>query len=710
MNLSDAVHDATSREPQEVALEDLYHGGGGPLGHVVARLPPRDRARLAAASTALFATLLACVPRAKWASNTPVGRDVLARLHRRGTESAAESEGRESSNAYVGWTVADGACRVFCRPGADPDAPASIVGIEVLKAEPPRPISAEMTGLQFVDVSVKDATWLADDDWLPEGVRVGITHLRGRGGPLRRVPEGLANLQELHLGRSADFFQFGNTDDMSCVLPASSAGRLRTLVIDRAELVCVPETAQALESLAACGCSVLDGNTATPGPQSAFLSESRARRLRKLDLRMSPVRRLPAGMESLEELHLVHCERLVQVGFLPESSARRLRTLDTTFSPVKAFPENMECLESLDVSFCPWLDVDASPGRPWLPASSARRLRSLTAGKSRLNAVPAGAVALEELVLPACLNLQPEAWIDPAVAANLRVLDLSGTSLARLPENMTRLERLDVSMAHTLDGGGDAWLPETSRKTVRVLNAERSCVARVPEGMASLEEVNLTGCQMRAAWMPESSARRLRVLSVAHTNIERVPSAPETMRNLTELSVRRCRRLATDWLPAGLAQHVTKLDIGRTDLKRVPPDMTSLQELDISYNTKLARDGWLPESSAGRLRTLVAKCSALRRVPDCIPSGLEELVVAHCEGLDVDAWLPEQIAAGLRRLDVAATKLRRLPPGMCWLEEVDVGECRMLADDWGEALPTCARRLPDKTWEGKALIPKPSLV
>jgi ABC-type molybdate transport system substrate-binding protein len=72
--------------------------------------------------------------------------------------------------------------------------------------------------------------------------------------------------------------------------------------------------------------------------------------------------------------------------------------------------------------------------------------------------------------------------------------------------------------------------------------------------------------------------------------------------------------LLPGWLPASSAARVRSLRAAFTDLRSVPSGMQALEVLDVGQCNHLAGDS-LPECSRGRICTLTAFASSVRCIP-----------------------------------------------------------------------------------------------
>lgn len=197
-----------------------------------------------------------------------------------------------------------------------------------------------------------------------------------------------------------------------------------------------------------------------------WLVESSARCVRTLHISGTNIRSLPTGMP-LADIDVSHCRELLP-DWLPASSAAQVATLNASSSNLQHLPEGMAALSDVSVSDCKSLAAD------WLHSSSAAAVVTLDARASSLERLPEG-MPLEWLSVARCRDLlhdMPSEWQDGAFglvlvrprrhwlphssAGHLRELDVRGTLLERMPDEMGSLQRLHAAECHQLQP--DSWV------------------------------------------------------------------------------------------------------------------------------------------------------------------------------------------------------------------------------------------------------------
>ncbi|CAG9465173.1 unnamed protein product [Pedinophyceae sp. YPF-701] len=298
---------------------------------------------------------------------------------------------------------------------------------------------------------------------------------------------------------------------------------------------------------------------------------------------------------------------------------------------------------------------------------------------------------LEHLYLYGCKIAQRwgENWLPASVAPSIKVLGVANTDLTRIPDGLTALRELDISlcaMARALDplGGTELdedFLPRSCRGSLRVLNAFATVLRALPEDLTALEHLQISNLGDAAMRLPESSVRKLKTLLIEG----RCDSLPAGMEALESLMIRECVFDDTSdeplpLLPPSSAARVRNIVADHSTLRGLPEGMADLEWLSVSYCPELAPTEWLPVSSAGRLRVLLADSTAIERLPAHMEA-LEILSVCHCEQLDPDGWLPESSGTRLRFLRATQCSMRRLPDNMEALEYLRVDSCERLAGE-----------------------------
>lgn len=182
--------------------------------------------------------------------------------------------------------------------------------------------------------------------------------------------------------------------------------------------------------------------------------------------------------------------------------------------------------------------------------------------------LPKGMQALEEIdisnavavfghcgmaVVPGtCLRTQgaqlSSGWLSE-ICTRLRILNVSGSTLQRVPGGLSALQELDTSYCKALTA---EWLAASSRARVRLLNVAYSNLAAIPTSLPVLEELDVSKLELALEWMPASSCENVRVLRARESSLRVLPEMPA----LQEVDVTCCKQLADDWLPAGCRPRV----------------------------------------------------------------------------------------------------------------------------------------------------------
>jgi Leucine-rich repeat (LRR) protein len=121
------------------------------------------------------------------------------------------------------------------------------------------------------------------------------------------------------------------------------------------------------------------------------------------------------------------------------------------------------------------------------------------------------------------------------------------------------------------------------------------------------------------------------------------------------------------WLPASSAARVRSLSASDTTLSSVPSDMHALEDLTLERCNQVA-DDWLPDSSRSHIRTLNASSSSVRSVPENMRK-LRKLLLSSCRLQG--HWLPDSSAGRLQVLQVSHATMEQLPDCLVVLEELD---------------------------------------
>ncbi|CAG9465316.1 unnamed protein product [Pedinophyceae sp. YPF-701] len=375
------------------------------------------------------------------------------------------------------------------------------------------------------------------------------------------------------------------------------APRLTTLVVGLGfEGPIPPHLASLTRLVASRSCVGADGED--------WLPESSAGALISLDVSDSLVDRIPRVATAARDINVSRCTRIApDEDWLPPEVAARVERLVAADSACEQLPQSLPRLTYADVSGCHLRTPDQRHPHGWLPPGAAPALTELIVDGSAFEAVPAGLVSLRKLSARGCVALPCSAtWIPPDAAASLEELDVSGCpAFARLPSNMTALQRLRVSDCPNLSLAADGYfIPPSSVARLAELDCANSALDRLPEGMAALTRLDVSGCpglsgsdDTGGLFLPASSARALEVLDAAGSALE---ALPDGMSALRYVSIEGCEQLSDPWLPASSAGALEQCFAAGSCMARLPL-APRLQRVDVAGCGSLEYEEWLPEGS-----------------------------------------------------------------------------------------------------------------
>ncbi|KAJ9538763.1 hypothetical protein OSB04_031496 [Centaurea solstitialis] len=324
------------------------------------------------------------------------------------------------------------------------------------------------------------------------------------------------------------------------------------------------------------------------------------------------------------------------------------------------------------------------------------RLRSSTSLRKLQTLDLAGSSNFEEFHDPSLRNL-----------TSLRTLDLSGTTVERLPINIANprclylknclrlrqlsciaplvdLEVLDLSGSKNLDYIEDDFFDRM--KCLRVLNLSETNLKSVPSlsNLSDLRELLLSRCALLTQLPSLESATKLEVLDVSNCgSLEDIADISfERMTRLLklDLSETKIKYLPTLSNPSDLRELVLK---NCTVLKNLElnASLVNLEVLNLAGVTSLAPNGVEPVKDMINLRVLDLSGTPIERLPSI--SNLEKLAhlsLAGCKHLEAVSDLDR--LTNLEVLDISGSSIKRLPDfsGSENLRKLVLEDCVMAED------------------------------
>ncbi|CAG9464113.1 unnamed protein product [Pedinophyceae sp. YPF-701] len=446
---------------------------------------------------------------------------------------------------------------------------------------------------QLVELNLMDYKLHKSDAWLDARAAGSLRKLDLSGTNVRRVPcvPTLEHLDVSECKRLAEDF-----------LDAASRANVRTLRAFSSNITRVPSGMYALTKLDVQLCD---------GLVEGFLDDISAEHIKELSY-SGDLAWLPAGLASLERLHLCNCSGQVRA-----EVAAGVRVL-TANMIAPASTRGMRALEELELQHCSLRDgAFHEHGNQWVSKESKSTLRKLTmvcceSGDGKL---PGGMAALEELSLA---GMRRPVQLPSTSVGKLRKVLLLGCTLRRLPDGMESLEELEVDGCD-MPEEDEGLLPTSSGRKLQRLRIHRMrSTARLrlslPPEMTELEHLDVSLCRNlhAEAFLPASSTSKLRSLRVRHSNLRRLPP---NMRALREVDVEGCGVLDDEWLPRSSAAGVTTLRAPESNLQRVPGGCSSLETAYLQCCRRLYPREWVTKCSAARLRVVHLYASSAVSAP-----------------------------------------------------------------------------------------------
>ncbi|KAH0708289.1 hypothetical protein KY284_009716 [Solanum tuberosum] len=283
---------------------------------------------------------------------------------------------------------------------------------------------------------------------------------------------------------------------------------------------------------------------------------------------------------------------------------------------------------------------------------------------------------LEKLNLEGCLNLEE---VHPSLGhcRMLTSLSLDGCSkLKKLPKFvcMDSLEDLDLRGCTSLQE-----FPEIcgDMRRLSILHLGSPWIRSLPPSLSSLRKLRLADCEILEC-IPETIRNLGDVIISGCNKLATLPNSLFESQLLEVLRIHGCSGLVKLPISLGVQKKLCWLEIKRCEnLKKLPSSiqMESLQHLQISKYPKLDT---FPEINGDMhcLTRLTLKSTGIREVPSSIGnlSGLTELNLTGCEDL---VSLPDSIC-NLMNLQClylnGCKKLEKLPENICYLQELDMLE------------------------------------
>jgi len=179
------------------------------------------------------------------------------------------------------------------------------------------------------------------------------------------------------------------------------------------------------------------------------------------------------------------------------------------------------------------LQITGASGRHWVRSGSGSQLETLDISGSTVQRVPEDLAHLRVINMSGCFHLDSVDFLPRSSGQRLEILTAVGCNLSRVPPDLGNLKKLDVTSCAWLDE--ERWLPSSSAIHLVHLVMDRTALPRVPEGLHRLELLSVQLCQFPCggiSWIPASSAERLQQLDTSWSN---VVGLPVPMNHLTRL-------------------------------------------------------------------------------------------------------------------------------------------------------------------------------
>ncbi|KAH0733919.1 hypothetical protein KY285_009626 [Solanum tuberosum] len=283
---------------------------------------------------------------------------------------------------------------------------------------------------------------------------------------------------------------------------------------------------------------------------------------------------------------------------------------------------------------------------------------------------------LETLNLEGCVNLEE---VHPSLGHCRMLTSLSLSycyKLKKLPKFvcMESLEDLNLLECTSLEE-----FPEIcgDMRRLSILNLGSPWIRSLPPSLSGLRELQLNDCEILEC-IPDT-IRNLSDLIISGCNkLATLPNSLFESQQLEHLEIHRCSGLVKLPISLGVQKNLRSLELdGCENLKKFPSSiqMESLQYLKISNYPKLET---FPEIKGDMhyLKYLNLNSTGIREVPSSIGnlSGLKCLYLERCEDL---VSLPGSICnlMNLQYLSLrGCKKLEKLPENICDLQELDMLE------------------------------------
>ncbi|XP_039169747.1 disease resistance protein RPV1-like [Eucalyptus grandis] len=327
--------------------------------------------------------------------------------------------------------------------------------------------------------------------------------------------------------------------------------------------------------------------------------------------------------------------------------------------------------------------------RGWDPLKMAAELKVLNLSGHSLIRTPdlSDFKSLEILILEDCENLEE---IHPSIEDIKTLVSLIVRRCWRLKELPATVGRMEELKELIINDSAIKEIPILTGSLSKLEILRASCceyLAQLPESISSL--VSLTQLDLSQSWieeLPESigSLESLTQIDLSHSRIEELPASIGSLVLLIQMDLSHSR---IKELPESMdsLELLTHLNLSYSCIKELPESLgslLSLTHLDLSHS----QIEELPESigSLKKLKTLDASnCELLAHIPSSIGhlKSLQRLLLRKCHSL---SEIPDSIGklALLIELDLKSTAIVQLPESIGSLKELkilDASYCALLA-------------------------------